>query len=125
MSEGASSAEVLLVEDDPEIRASLRELLGEEGFALYETANGLEAIEYLRSGNRPRVIILDLAMPVVNGWEFRIAQKANPSISEIPVVIISAREQTSDDVAWMEAAEFLPKPIDVERLLGAVRRFCA
>ena len=117
--------EVLIVEDDPEIRAGLRDLLADEGCTLVEAANGLQAIEYLKTGSRPKLIVLDLAMPVVNGWEFRIAQRANPAIAEIPVVILSARPEEAADLAWLGIADFFPKPIDVERFLGTIRQYCA
>lgn len=116
--------EVLIVEDDPEIRAALRDLLSDEGCTLVEAANGLQAIELLKEGSRPSLIILDLAMPIVNGWEFRIAQRAIPAIAEIPVVVLSARPEKAGDLAWMQVADFFPKPIDVDRFLGTVRRYC-
>ena len=118
------TGEVLIVEDDPEIRTALRDLLADEGCTLVEATNGLQAMEYLKGGSRPRLIILDLAMPIVNGWEFRIAQRANPAFAEIPVVILSARPEKAADIAWMDVVDFFPKPIDVERFLGTVRRYC-
>ena len=114
-------AQVLIVEDDPELREALRELLLDQGYEPAEAANGLQAIEYLREGRRPQVIVLDLSMPVVNGWEFRIAQQANPSFSQIPVVVLTAQDDTPAELAWMKAVALLKKPVDVDRFLQALR----
>ena len=119
-----SNKHVLLVEDDPELREALAQVLSDEGYRFSGVRNGLEAIRSLQNGDRPGVILLDLSMPVVNGWEFRIHQKRTPSIADIPVVLITARRYSRDEIAWLEPADFLQKPIDLQRLLDTVRRYC-
>jgi CheY-like chemotaxis protein len=119
-----SNKHVLLVEDDPELREALAQVLSDEGYRLSGVRNGLEAIRSLRDGDRPGVILLDLSMPVVNGWEFRIHQKRTPSMADIPVVVITAGHYSRDEIAWLEPADFLQKPIDLQRLLDTVRRYC-
>src|SRR5919206_1695644 len=81
--------EVLVVEDDFAIRETLRELLEDEGYRVAWAANGKEALARLHE-RAPRVILLDLMMPVMDGWEFRVAQQRDPALASIPVVVISA-----------------------------------
>jgi CheY-like chemotaxis protein len=78
----------------------------------------------LKKGNRPDVILLDLSMPVVNGWEFRMFQKRDPDLARIPVIIITAGGYTREEVAWLEPSALIPKPVDLAFLLSTVRRFC-
>jgi CheY-like chemotaxis protein len=83
-------AVALVVDDDVHIRESLSEYLQEEGFDVRSASHGLEALEVARRGPRPDVIVLDLLMPVMDGWDFRAAQLASPDLADIPVVVISA-----------------------------------
>jgi DNA-binding response OmpR family regulator len=71
------------------------------------------------------VILLDLSMPVVNGWEFRMFQRRDPELARIPVVIITAGGYTREEVAWLEPAALIPKPVDLTILLAVIQRFCA
>ena len=116
--------EVLIVEDDPELRETLAEILTDEGCRFSIAADGLEAIRYLKGGSRPSVILLDLSMPVVNGWEFRLHQKRTPEISDIPIVLITAGVYDRDELAFVEPADLLHKPIDLDRLLETIRKYC-
>lgn len=114
------ACQILLVEDDSDVRAALADFLESEGFEVVTAANGLEALELLGSGVQPRVILLDLAMPVMDGREFRQRQKADPRIASIPVVAFSAGR----DVASLDTQEVMPKPVDAEHLLEVVRKYC-
>ncbi len=116
--------QVLIVEDDPELREGLASLLNEEGFSLERASNGLEAIELLQKGLRPRLILLDLTMPIVNGWEFRLYQQRDPELSSIPVVLITGGTYQRDELEWVRPAEVLSKPLDVNRLLTLARQHC-
>jgi CheY-like chemotaxis protein len=116
--------QVLIVEDDPDLREGLASLLNEEGFSLERASNGLEAIELLRKGLRPRLILLDLTMPIVNGWEFRLYQQRDPELSSIPVVLITGGIYQQDELEWVRPAEVLSKPLDVVRLLALARQHC-
>ena len=112
---------VYIVEDDTELRRTLGEALEAQGYAVVSAANGAEALRALRTDEaRPCLILLDLMMPVMNGYEFREHQRADPALAEIPVVVISAHERSG-----FEADEFLSKPIALRRLLAVVARFCA
>jgi len=111
---------ILLVEDDPDIRISLQTILTEEGFDVVACNNGREALSRLGSMAAPDLIILDLMMPVMDGWQFRIQQKNDPSIAQIPVIAISA--DASSKAAAIDAAAYLNKPFDHGALIGAIER---
>jgi CheY-like chemotaxis protein len=113
---------VLLVDDDEDIREALRAILEDEGFDVHVAINGKDALDSLRSGLRPNVILLDLMMPVMSGWQFRSAQRADPVLALIPVVVLSAVHDQPDDLAVHAS---LRKPIDIERLLEVVERAAA
>jgi CheY-like chemotaxis protein len=114
---------VLIVEDDADLREMMAQLLLLEGFRTETVANGREALQYLQKGDRPDVILLDLMMPVRDGWEFRRRQLADPALSRVPVVVLSALDPSR--AADLDGAAFLKKPLDFDRLLELVRRFCA
>jgi CheY-like chemotaxis protein len=113
---------VLIVEDDEDLREMMAQLLSLEGFQAATVANGREALEYLHDRARPDVILLDLMMPVMDGWEFRRHQQADPAIAPVPVIVLSALDQSR--AANLEATAFLKKPLDFDRLLTLVRTYC-
>jgi len=113
---------VLIVEDDADLRDMMAQLLHLEGFGAATVANGREALEYLHHGDRPDVILLDLMMPVMDGWEFRRRQQADPAVAGVPVIVLSAHDQSR--VADVNANAFLKKPLDFDRLLALVRGYC-
>jgi CheY-like chemotaxis protein len=120
---GHASRTVLLVEDDEDIRGSISEILGDEGFEVVSAADGREALRWLRgAAELPRLILLDLMMPVMDGWAFRAAQLADPRLAEIPVVILSAATDVRKHAAQLHVEEYLPKPLDVPKLLHAIER---
>ena len=108
-------AHVLVIDDDADIREALRCLLEAEGHRVTEAADGRMALGSLARG-RVDVIVLDLMMPVMNGWEFREAQRGDPALADIPVIVISAAAQRRP----VEAAAFLAKPFDASRLIELV-----
>jgi CheY-like chemotaxis protein len=116
---------VLVVDDDHDIRDSLIELLQDHGIGAIGAANGVEALEALRTSPVvPCLILLDLMMPVMDGREFRQIQVDNPSWAEIPVIVISAYNDVEDQARSL-AAEYLRKPLALRPLLDAVRRHYA
>ena len=114
---------VLIVEDDDDLREMMAQLLSLEGYQAAAVANGQEALEYLRQGTAPDLILLDMMMPVMDGWEFRRRQKSDPSMAEVPVIVLSALDQSR--AADVNAQAFLKKPLDFDRLLQLVREYCA
>jgi len=122
MGEGRECTGILVVDDDPDIRDSLREVLEDEGYAVNCVSNGREALDYLKSKQpHPCVILLDLMMPVMDGWQFRREQKQDPAIADIPLVVITA---TGKRPVLIDAAELVMKPLDLKRLFEAIERYC-
>ena len=115
-------ATILLVEDNDDVREMMLVALQLEGHAVWTARNGSEALEVLKDRPAPCLILMDLMMPVMNGWELRKALKADPKFSEIPTVVISA--VTPDVATRLSATEYLAKPVDIDRLLGLVCEHC-
>jgi CheY-like chemotaxis protein len=116
---------VLLVEDDLDIRETIGEVLEEEGYAVTLASSGLEALEHLRRSERlPSAILLDLMMPLMNGWQFRDEQKRNPDWASIPLVVTSAHVSTQDAARAMGAQGFLRKPLNIDELLSLLATLC-
>ena len=115
------AATVMVVEDDALIRDLVIQVLACEGFTAIGARNGAEALQHLREEHiHPSLILLDLMMPVMDGWQFRIEQLSDPELAGIPVVVMSA----SDDGA-VPAEDHVDKPFGIEALLGVVSRFTA
>ena len=116
---------VMVVEDDFEIRQSLLDILADHGYAAMEASNGREALEKLKKSDRlPCLILLDLMMPVMDGTAFREEQRRTPPFDQIPVVIISAYRDLNERTKGLDAAAHLKKPLGVEEVMGAVRKWC-
>jgi CheY-like chemotaxis protein len=115
---------ILLVEDDFAIRETVAEVLESDGFQVTCAHNGAEALRLLGEGHRPGLILLDLMMPVMDGWEFRLAQRRNPEIASIPVIVLSAGAGQEGRLPMLAAAAFLPKPFELDQLLNTVGRLC-
>jgi CheY-like chemotaxis protein len=122
---GAASAghcPILIIEDDPDLREMMAQMLSLEGFRAETAANGREALQYLSRGDIPDVILLDLMMPVMDGWEFRRRQRQDPALAPLPVVVLSALD--APRAADLGGTAYLKKPLDFDRLLDLVRRYC-
>jgi len=111
----ASAKRVLIVEDHEDMRDALVEILRLEGYEVYWAADGRQALGEAKL-HRPDVILLDLMMPEMNGWQFRAEQLKDPDLAEVPVIVMSA--YASD----MDAAASLPKPFLIEDMIDTVRR---
>jgi CheY-like chemotaxis protein len=115
---------VLVVDDDPDIRSTIREILEQEGYRVMDAANGLEALGRLRAESAPDLILLDLSMPVMSGTEFRSEQRKDPKLASIPVVVVTAVGNPEPKVSPLDVAAYLRKPVHLDELLGTVERFC-
>jgi CheY-like chemotaxis protein len=113
---------VLIVEDDPDLRAMIDQLLFLEGFDTITAENGLVALDVLSKPPRPHVILLDLMMPVMDGWRFREQQRRNAAVADIPVVVLSA---VAERAANFDAVALLAKPLNIDRLVKVVRAHCS
>jgi len=121
----ASDAEhrhgVLLVEDDYDTREAFTAILESIGLAVVGAANGREALEQLWGGLRPCLIILDIAMPEMDGYAFRRAQLADPTLADIPVAVVSgAGWAVEREARALGLTTFLRKPIDPDQLLATL-----
>jgi CheY-like chemotaxis protein len=112
----AMPAQVLVVDDEPSIRSLLSELLQDVGYTVEEAANGLEALRKVQSAP-PDVVILDLLMPIMDGWRFLDECRSVPSCSHLPVVVLSASHSVPQDE---RVRAFLKKPFDLNALVSAV-----
>jgi CheY-like chemotaxis protein len=116
---------LLLVDDEDAIRESLGEALEDDGFEVVTAANGREALEILRNQPRPSAILLDLMMPVMDGWEFRREQLNDPSLRDIPVLVISASGRSSQTLRLqLGDVELFQKPVPYGALLKSLGRAC-
>jgi CheY-like chemotaxis protein len=117
-----NETEVMLVEDDAESRTDLAEILQLEGYKVVAFANGAEALDHLVQSSPPRLIIMDMRMPVMDGSRFRSAILRDPQLAQIPVVVVTAFEPPA--AASLSALRVLRKPVDVDALLAAIRENC-
>jgi CheY-like chemotaxis protein len=115
---------VLIVEDDAAIRESLAEVLGSEGYPTQEASDGRAALSLLHVRPLPGCILLDLAMPVMDGATLVGELGVRPPLDMVPIVILSAQLPLPDARAGIRAAEWLEKPVTIERLLEVIRRYC-
>ena len=116
----------LIVDDDRSILEGLLEYLELDGYRAIAATDGREALKLLQAGLRPDVIVLDLLMPRMDGWDFRTAQLNTPSLARIPVLVISASGFSRDTMLkQLRVEEYLSKPVDpaaVSRILDRLAR---
>src|SRR6202171_5965685 len=119
------NAKILVVEDERGQREALAEVLSRLGYEVQCAANGSEALELMRhSESLPGLILLDLMMPVMDGWQFRAEQRRDRELAQVPVVVLSALDDTAQKVVQDGAAPFGSKPLHWQALLSVVERFC-
>ena len=116
---------VLVVEDHEDTRHMVETFLRINGIPVVAADNGLTGLTALQQ-HRPCVVLLDLSMPVMDGWQFRAQQQRLPddSLAGTPVVVLSALNDASRHARTLGAADLIPKPIDFDRLVTVVRGFC-
>jgi CheY-like chemotaxis protein len=114
---------VLLVEDDADLREVMEEALRMKGLEVATAANGVEALQYLREGPLPAVILLDLMMPVMDGETFRKLQREAPQWAQIPVCVLSADRDLAKRAKEMGIDHFLTKPVNLDDVVSIVKQF--
>ncbi len=120
-----SSQGVLVIDDDADIRGALVGVLEEQGYHAISASNGLEALEVLRIlPTPPSVILLDLMMPVMDGWQFCAEQRQDPLLSKIPVVVVSAHGNVEAEASQVSASAYLRKPFLIQDLLHTIAKVC-
>ena len=115
---------VLVVDDDYSVLDAMKDILEDEGYEVSVAANGLEALKELARGPRPCVILLDLMMPVMNGWEFREKQLEDVGLAAIPTIIVTAHNKPEVSAEELRAASSIRKPVTPEMLLEMIGRYC-
>ena len=112
-----SHAPILIVEDDKDIQEMVKAFLEMEGYEVHTADNGKHGLEVLKKIHTPCIILLDLMMPVMDGYQFSLALRDDPDLASIPVVIVSAYWDKARDIP---AKGIIKKPIDLEDLLSKV-----
>jgi CheY-like chemotaxis protein len=114
------TAKLLIIEDDEAARTALGDIFDYEGYPVALCSNGQEALEYLHHQPLPALIILDLQMPVMNGWQFCHERSKDAALASVPVVVITAFQSPAN----LDVDEVMRKPVDLERLMNTVRHYC-
>lgn len=114
---------ILLVDDDESILSTVRLLLTEEGYPVVVAANGKEALQHIAT-QKPSLILLDMKMPVMDGWAFAMAYREFPG-PHAPIVVMTAAHDARQRAAEIAADDVIAKPFDVNRLLDVVRKYAA
>jgi chemotaxis family two-component system sensor histidine kinase/response regulator PixL len=115
---------ILIVEDDAELRDAMRMLLELGGYNVETACDGTQALDTLRRGLQPRLILLDLMMPGMDGFQFVNEKRQDPRLYRIPVIIYSGHYDARANAARLGATAYLQKPFDVDSFLKLVRSHC-
>jgi CheY-like chemotaxis protein len=113
---------ILLVEDDFDVREALVETLRDRGYEVESAGDGEQALQMLRAGARPGLILLDLMMPRMSGSEFRLVQQVDPDLSHLPVVLLSADGRMEEKAVSLKVQGAIRKPIDLDELFAVIER---
>ena len=126
MQPASHASPVLIVEDHDDTREMVATLLSEHGFTVVTAENGQRGLERLMR-TRPCLVLLDLMMPVMTGWEFRRAQLSLPDsdLASVPVLLLTAVDQPDHAALQLGASDVISKPLDFDQLIESVRRHCS
>jgi CheY-like chemotaxis protein len=114
---------VLVVDDDPDVRDSISQLLDAKGYSTIQAENGQKALEVLKAAlHIPCLIVLDLAMPVMDGPQFLTLRAQDATLHDIPVVVISGNSQAGATLKEIDA--YLTKPVNIDRLINVIDQHC-
>jgi CheY-like chemotaxis protein len=120
--EAAKRCLVAIIEDDSEFRNMLRELLEEEQYRVVAVSNGAEALDTLRGETLPNVILLDVSMPVMDGFDFLRVRNDDPQLAAVPVVLVTNAKP--HERPTIGVSDVVRKPIDIDEILFAIKRYC-
>lgn len=115
---------ILVIEDDSDIQIALQDGLDLAGFQVKVASNGQEALDLLKQGDLPCLILLDLMMPVMDGWEFRKRQENDSRIAKIPVVVVTADGHAKIKAHKMHVQDGISKPVDFDVLFKVAQTYC-
>jgi CheY-like chemotaxis protein len=116
--------QVLIVDDEPDSRELLCDFLSGAGFSVDGAGNGKEALEWLATHPAPKVILLDLTMPVLDGYGFRAEQLKQPALAGLPVILISGDGTAPDPQGVLKGCEVVRKPLKLDKLVAAIAAHC-
>lgn len=114
---------VLIVEDDHDTRVEIRNALEDSGYYVLSATNGFDALEILKNITPPCLILLDLRMPIYNGWEFLELKAKSEKIAQIPIIAISTNENL-EKIKDPQVVDFISKPLDLSLLCEKVAKYC-
>ena len=120
--ESPARPSILIVDDDPRVRAALKAFLEQEGYGVATAGDGQSGLAYLQSSGAPALILLDLMMPVMDGFEFRVRQLQQTSLAGVPVIVLSAGGDITRKTEGLHVAAVVSKPVDPEELLRIIAR---
>ncbi len=120
----STSHTVLVVDDNDDVREAFVALLLMHGYHASGASSGSRALEQLREGLRPCVVLLDLRMPEMDGWTVWARMHAEPTLASIPVVMVSGDPEQSRRAEALGMRNFIRKPVDADKLVATVARFC-
>ena len=115
---------VLVVDDEPAVRQMFEDILSGEGSEVVSAVDGRAALDLLNDGTQPCVILLDLMMPRMNGWQFAEELHADPALRELPLAVVAANPRFKPDAERLGARRWLGKPVDIDELLATVDDLC-
>jgi len=119
------SGSVLVVEDDPAIRSLLATVLIQEGHEVRTAVDGREALRLLRDGAPPSLILLDLLMPTMDGWEFRREQLRDPALAGVPVAVLTGALLSEEEKGVLKAVAYLGKPCRIGQVVQVVNDYAS
>lgn len=125
MDEPGRRPTILVVEDDPDLRLVHSEILSHEGYTVLAASDGVEALELVENEGPPAVILLDLRMPRMNGWDLAARLRRRPGWRDIPIVVVAAHYRIADEAAAIGARAWLHKPVSIDLLLRVVGQIYA
>lgn len=114
---------ILVIEDEADIRETIKDILELEGFSVETAENGQVGLEKLHSSDRPCLILLDLMMPVMNGWQFLDEVRQQDILATIPIVVVSAAADVTD-VKRQYGCDIMKKPASIDALMEIARSYC-
>jgi CheY-like chemotaxis protein len=114
---------IMVVDDDADVRDAVTDLLEGHGYAVIPASNGQEALDELKAGEKPSLILLDVMMPIMDGQAFSAEQQADPELADIPVVVFTAFAAALDKMKEMKSFARIEKPVQADQLLNSVDRW--
>jgi CheY-like chemotaxis protein len=115
---------VLVVDDDHDSREMLCTWLQQHGYGTIGASEGVEALQKMDETDDLALILLDLMMPGMSGWQFRASQRSHRRFRKVPVVVMTAHPNRAGEAEWLDPEGVLPKPLDLQDVLAVVSRCC-